>query len=147
MIRKMTEKDRELYIEMAEEFYSSDAVLHSISHENFEKTADEALRSDTYAEIYLLECERKPAGYGLTARTFSQEAGGQVLWIEELYIREKFRSKGLGKEFFSYVEEKNREKTARLRLEVEEDNTRAISLYKRLGYVPLDYKQMVKDFE
>lgn len=146
MIRKMTENDRELYIRMAEEFYSSDAVLHPIPHEYLERTADEALRSDTYAEIYLLEYEGRTAGYGLTARTFSQEAGGQVLWIEELYIREDFRSKGLGREFFSYIEERNKDRITRIRLEVEEDNTRAISLYERLGYEKLDYKQMVKDF-
>ena len=32
-------------------------------------------------------------------------------------------------------------------LEVEADNTRAISLYERLGYEVLDYVQMIKDFE
>ncbi len=145
MIRKLTENDRDLYIRLAEEFYSSDAVLHPIPRTYIERTAGEALRSDAYAEIYLLECEGEPAGYGLTARTFSQEAGGSVLWIEELYIREQFRSRGLGREFFSYIEEKNKDRTARIRLEVEEKNTRAASLYERLGYEKLDYKQMVKD--
>ena len=147
MIRKMTESDRDLYIEMAEEFYHSDAVLHPIPRAHFEKTAEEALKSGTYAEIYLLEYEGKTAGYGLTARTFSQEAGGQVLWIEELYIREAFRSRGLGREFFSYLEENNKGVLSRLRLEVEADNTRAISLYERLGYEVMDYVQMIKDFE
>ena len=147
MIRKMTENDKELYITMAEEFYNSDAVLHPIPRDHFEKTANEALRSDEYAEIYLLEYEGETAGYGLTARTFSQEAGGQVLWIEELYIRKEFRSKGLGREFFSSLEDKNRGEIVRLRLEVEADNPRAISLYARLGYEVLDYVQMVKDFQ
>ena len=147
MIRKMTENEKELYITMAEEFYNSDAVLHPIPRDYFEKTANEALRSDEYAEIYLLEYEGETAGYGLTARTFSQEAGGQVLWIEELYIRKEFRSKGLGREFFSSLEDKNRGEIVRLRLEVEADNTRAISLYERLGYEVLDYVQMVKDFQ
>ena len=145
MIRKLTENHRDLYIRMAEEFYSSDAVLHPIPRAYIERTADEALQSDAYAEIYLLECEGEPAGYGLTARTFSQEAGGSVLWIEELYIREQFRSRGLGREFFSYIEEQNKDRTARIRLEVEEENTRAASLYERLGYEKLDYKQMIKD--
>ena len=64
MIRKMTESDRDLYIEMAEEFYHSDAVLHPIPRAHFEKTAEEALKSGTYAEIYLLEYDGEPAGYG-----------------------------------------------------------------------------------
>ena len=59
MIRKMTESDRDLYIEMAEEFYHSDAVLHPIPRAHFEKTAEEALKSGTYAEIYLLWTDRE----------------------------------------------------------------------------------------
>ena len=45
------------------------------------------------------------------------------------------------------VEEHKEEGVARFRLEVEEDNTRAAALYERLGYKPLDYKQMIKEFE
>ena len=130
---------------MAKEFYHSDAVLHPIPDAHFERTADEALRSDTYAEIYLFEYEGETAGYGLTAKTFSQEAGGYVWWIEEVYIREQFRSRGLGREFFQYLERSKGQEAARLRLEVEAGNTRAVSLYERLGYEVLDYVQMVKD--
>ena len=42
--------------------------------------------------------------------------------------------------------EENKEKdVVRLRLEVEAENTKAVSLYKRLGYEVLDYVQMIKD--
>ena len=34
----------------------------------------------------------------------------------------------------------------RIRLEVEEKNERAQSLYRQLGYEVLDYVQMIKDF-
>ncbi|MCC2254025.1 GNAT family N-acetyltransferase [Ruminococcus sp. CLA-AA-H200] len=145
MIRKLTDADRELYIEMAHEFYHSDAVLHPVPDEYFVRTADEALRSGDYAGIYLLEYEGKPAGYALTAKTFSQEAGGFVIWIEEIYIREAYRSRGLGKEFFRYLDENKGSDVTRLRLEVEADNRKAASLYERLGYEVLDYVQMVKD--
>ena len=145
MIRKLTADDKEIYIGMAEEFYHSDAVLAPIPRTFIERTVEEALRSDTYAEIFLLEYEGETAGYALIAKTFSQEAGGMVWWIEEVYIRELFRSKGLGREFFEYIENHMDEGVARLRLEVEEENIRAVSLYERLGYKVLDYMQMVKD--
>ena len=145
MIRKLTADDKEIYIGMAEEFYHSDAVLAPIPRNFIERTVEEALRSDTYAEIFLFEYEGETAGYALIAKTFSQEAGGMVWWIEEVYIRELFRSKGLGREFFEYIENHKDEGVARLRLEVEEENIRAVSLYERLGYKVLDYMQMVKD--
>ena len=145
MIRKMRSEDKKTYMEMAREFYHSDAVLHPVPDTYFERTADEALRSDVYAEIFLFECENEAAGYGLIAKTYSQEAGGMVWWIEEVYVREAFRSKGIGREFFAYLDKVKGSAVTGMRLEVEEDNTRAVALYKKLGYKPLEYAQMIKD--
>ena len=132
MIRKMRSEDKKTYMEMAREFYHSDAVLHPVPDTYFERTADEALRSDVYAEIFLFECE-------------NEAAGGMVWWIEEVYVREAFRSKGIGREFFAYLDKVKGSAVTRMRLEVEEDNTRAVALYKKLGYKPLEYAQMIKD--
>ena len=99
MIRKFNRNDKQIYIEMAHEFYHSDAVLHPVPDEHFGKTVEEALRKDGFAEIFMLEYDGTPAGYVLTAKSFSQEAGGMVVWIEEIYIRSAYRSKGLGREF------------------------------------------------
>lgn len=144
MIRKLTENDREVYMEMAKEFYHSDAVLAPIPAWHIEKTVEQVLSCDDYAEIFLLEYEGEDAGYALIAKTFSQEAGGMVWWIEELYVREKYRSKGLGSSFLDYIERQRRKEVKRLRLEVESENTEAISLYRNFGYKVLEYIQMVK---
>ncbi len=146
MIRKFEKKDRKIYMEMAREFYHSDAVLEPVPDIHFEKTAEETLRPGGFTKIYILEYDNIPVGYGLTVKNFSQETGGIQAWIEEIYIREAYRSKGLGKEFFTYIEENKEDDVIRLRLEVEEDNTRAIEFYKKMGYKELEYIQMIKDF-
>ncbi len=142
MIRKITEEDRDIYLELAQEFFASDAVLHNVSRRNLEATFDEMVRSDVYAEGYLIEWEGSVAGYGLLAKTFSQEAGGLVIWLEELYLRPQYRCMGLGKAYFAFIMDKYKE-AARFRLEVEEDNARAMKLYEQLGYERLDYLQMI----
>ena len=147
MIRELRAEDKEQYVKMAHDFYHSAAVDKPVPDSYFEKTFDECMRSGEYAKGYILEFEGKTAGYGLTARTFSQEAGGLVRWLEELYILDEYRSKGLGTEFFDYMEQTREEGETRFRLEVEEENVRAISLYKRKGYDFLDYKQMIKEFK
>ncbi len=146
MVRKITRNDKEQYIKFASQFYKTDAVLHDIPNEHFECTFEEMMRSDEYAIGYMLEHQGEAAGYALLAKTFSQEAGGIVIWIEELYIDEKFRGLGLGSEFFAYMEENKGKEVKRIRLEVEDYNTRAIALYKRMGFEPLEYIQMMREY-
>ena len=146
MIREITRNDRDSFLRLSDEFYKSEAVLHDIPAAYHEAAFDELMRSNEYASAYMIEWEGEIVGYLLTAKTYSREAGGLVLWLEEMYMRPAYRSKGLGKEAFAFIEAlAARENIRRLRLEVEEDNVRARSLYERLGYRPLEYGQMVKE--
>jgi len=146
VIRKLKEEDREAYFQMAQDFYSSDAVDHSLPRSHFENTFRELMRSEEYAQAFLLEAGGKTAGYALLAKTFSQEAGGVVVWAEELYIKPEYRSQGLCHAFYSFLRGRLPENVKRLRLEVESTNQRAVALYRRLGFQDLPYQQMIKDF-
>ena len=143
MFRKIQEKDKAFYINTANEFYDSNAVDHKVPCRNIENTFNELMRSNEYAECYIFEKDGEKAGYALLAKTFSQEAGGLVLWIEEIYILPQFRSLGLGGNFLKFIKENT--KCARLRLELCPSNTRAYAAYQKHGFEVLDYKQMIYD--
>jgi len=145
MIRLIKKEDREEYLSMVSAFYASDAVLAPIPLENMEKTFDLLLAGTPYATGYVFEVEGTVAGYALLARTWSQEAGGETVWIEELYCKPKYRGMGLGGAFFAFLETEF-PKVKRLRLEIEEENEGAVRLYERKGFSWFDYKQMKKDF-
>lgn len=147
MIRSVLPKDREDYIRLTKEFYNTDSVESSVPDENFDKTFDEMMRSDTYAQGYVFEYDGKIVGYALTAKTYSNEWGGIVIWLEEIYIQPEYRSKGLGKEFFAYLDKQFMGEVKKLRLEVREDNKRAIKLYRSLGFSKIDYMQMAKKYQ
>lgn len=144
-MRRIQPEDRDIYIQMAQEFYHTDAVDHTIPVRNIENTFEELMRNDTYAEAYILEHENEAAGYILLAKTFSQEAGGPVVWIEEIYIRPEHQGKGIGSRIFKKLDDMFDEGVYRLRLEVEKTNIRAVELYERQGYTWLAYDQMIKD--
>lgn len=147
MFKKIDKYDKEIFISLAKEFYSSSAVLHPIPDNHFSHTFKELTSSNTYAECFLFYSNSIEIGYALIAKTFSQEAGGLVLWIEELYVKPEFQGKGIATKFIKFLEKTKPNNVKRIRLEVEPDNGDAIALYKKLGFEPLKYKQYVKDYK
>ena len=143
MFRRITENDWELYRHYVDTFYHTDAVNAPVPVENYRATFDEMLRSDTYVRGYIFECEGVACGFALLSKTFSQEAGGFSITIEEIYIDPEYRSRGLATEFFDWL--KNESCAMRLRLEDEDYNKGAMRLYERMGFELLPYLQMVID--
>ncbi len=144
MIRDIVSADREIFLSMAKSFYSSSAVVHNVDSGNFEATFTAAMDKSPFIRIFIIEDEGNPIGYALLSFTHSNEAGGLVVWIEEIYISEACRGKGYGSRFLGFVEQEY-PSAKRIRLEVRGDNEEAVELYYRLGYEALDYVQMVKD--
>ena len=143
MIRRIESADRADYIKFAKEFYTSDAVTHDVPEEYLTLTFETLVEGNPFSDGYMIESDGENVGYALVAKTFSQEAGGMVAWFEELYLSEKARGKGLGSAFFRFLlETAQKEGIARVRLEVEPENTRAAALYVKLGFLPLPYNQM-----
>ena len=143
MFRRITENDWELYRHYVDIFYHSDAVNAPVPVENYRATFDEMTARDTYVRGYIFEDGGEPCGFALLSKTFSQEAGGISVTIEEIYIDEEHRGKGLATEFFRWLHAQPG--IMRLRLEVEDDNEGAKRLYERMGYELLPYLQMVID--
>ena len=83
-VRPVTAADRALFLAMSREFYASPAVLHDVDAAFHERTFDELMRSDAYAEAFILSYDGVDCGFGLLAKTFSREVGGMVVWLEEL---------------------------------------------------------------
>jgi len=145
MIRELRKEDKAVFIVMVKDFYNSEAVLHSIPVENIYNTYEEIISGSQYAKAYIIEEEGETAGYGLISLTYSNEAGGFVAWIEELYILEKYRGLGLGGGFLDFIQKEYSSRVKRFRLELSESNKEAQRLYMKKGYEPLDYIQMVQD--
>ena len=143
-IRDVRQSDRDGFLDMAEAFYSTTAVSYSVDRSLLEAAFNEALANSPYVRALIIEDAGAPVGFALLSFSHATEAGGLVVMIEDLYISDTCRGRGLGSKFMQFVEHEYPE-AKRFRLEVTKENTGAIGLYSRLGYRTVDYMQMVKD--
>ncbi len=144
-IRDFTEQDRENFISMCTCFYSSDAVLYPLSQEAMSKTFDEIIKQSPYLRGLIIEYNSSISGYINLSLTYSNEANGLVVFLEEIYIKPEFQGKGLGTYALTWVLKEYSGIATRYRLEVCSSNSGAIKLYERLGFKNFEYKQMVID--
>ncbi len=143
-IRKMMVDDRNEVLEMMKDFYASDAVIYKSPVEVMEKDIDDCLSDLPFVEGYVFIDDDRVCGYSMVSKSYSTEYGGICIWIEDLFIKDGYRGKGIGTKFFKFIEDEYKE-AVRFKLEVESNNERAIEVYKRCGYKESLYMEMSKE--
>ena len=141
-IRAMTSGDKSDVFEMMKVFYNSPAVHTNGSDEIFYSDIENCINDNPYLEGYVLENTDGIQGYAMIAKSFSTEFGKPCIWIEDLYIREEYRGMGIGKTFIDFITEKYTDCV--FRLEVEEENERAVHVYRKNGFEVMPYMEMKK---
>ena len=142
-IEAMKECHRETILAMMRTFYASPAVLTNGSEEIFAADIDACVSDNPYLEGFVFCACGELLGYGMAAKSFSTEFGKRCIWIEDLYVRPEYRGQGIGSAFLEYMT--RRYPGAILRLEVEEENEKAIVVYRKSGFEVLPYMEMKKD--
>ena len=145
IIRKLRETDFDQVLAMMLPFYASEALLIHPSEAVLRRTLQDALSDTPYLEGYGFEVDGALVGYSLFAKSYSTEAGGLCIWIEDIYIRPEFRGRGFGTALLEFAARSYKGKAVRIRLEAEPDNEKAIEVYKHSGFETLGYLQLVKE--
>lgn len=95
----------------------------------------QVIADESLGRVWVIEWGDAPAGYVVLTFGFSLEFGGRDAFVDELYVREEFRGRGLGRRAVELAERACRERgVGALHLEVERANTPAQELYRRAGF-------------
>lgn len=141
-IRVMQEKDKAEVLDMMRVFYASPAVYTSGSEEVFLNDFNACISDNPFLFGYVIEDADAICGYAMVAKSFSTEFGKPCIWIEDIYIKEEYRGAGMGKVLMEFVTGQYTD--CIFRLEVEEENKRAIRLYESCGFTELPYMELKK---
>ena len=91
------------------------------------------------AEVAISYCEEKPVGFVLFFHNYSTFLGRPGIYIEDLFVDEAYRRRGLGRALLLYVAQlANERRCGRLEWAVLDWNEPAINFYKKLGAVAMN---------
>lgn len=95
--------------------------------------------------IWLIEGDGAAAGYIVLTACVSLEFRGPFALLDELYLDDEWRGRGLGAQAIDFAADWARSRgMAAVRLETAHDNLRAQSLYRKCGFVLHDRHLMTK---
>lgn len=118
------------------------AQYEKLAHE---VVTDEATLAHTlfgeksYAEVLLAEENNTTVGFCLFFHNFSTFLGRPGIYIEDVFVRESHRGRGIGKQFFAELARIAAERgCGRIEWWVLDWNETAITFYKNMGAVAMD---------
>ena len=133
LIRSAQEKDCSEIIKLIKELADyeklSDMVI--VSEEDIRKVL---FGNNCFVEILIAEFDGEIAGQALFFKNFSTFLGKPGIYLEDLFVRPKFRSKGIGRALLEKVIDLAKERDyGRVEWSVLDWNESAIKFYKILG--------------
>ena len=138
IIRKAEEKDIPNIISLIKELAEYEKLLHMvvITEENLQKVL---FGENKFVEVLLAEYDGVLAGQALFFNNFSTFVGKPGIYLEDLYVKPKFRSKGIGKALLMKIIAIAKERDyGRVEWCVLDWNKPAIDFYKSIGAIELE---------
>ena len=133
----------DLLLELMEAYYTYDGLSFHAGEARI--ALQQLVGDDTLGRAWLIVKDGIPVGYMVLTFWYSLEFHGRAAFVDELFIREEHRGRGVGREALRFAGEFCSERGIKaLRLEVENTNTKARHLYEREGFKKHERSLMTK---
>lgn len=116
--------------------YAEDPAGHAVDTAGFRRTIETLLREPGAGHIILFLETGEPVGYAVLIPYWSNEFGGRLIVIDELFVIPERRGRGIAKAFFAYLRAAPPMESVGVALEVTPGNLRAQKLYASMGFAP-----------
>ncbi|MEL7345704.1 MAG: GNAT family N-acetyltransferase [Pseudomonadota bacterium] len=128
---------------MVATFHAGEGVASDSAH--IEAALAPILEGSPHGCVYLIGPRKAPIGYAILTFGWSVALGGLVGTLDEFFIREGVRGRGIGTEALAALQRTMAEAGVKaLQLEVRDENTQAKTLYGRRRFVARDTYQVMR---
>mgnify|MGYP003393373152 CR=1 FL=1 len=139
MWRISTKNDDPELIEMCLALYREDPSPMRDTKKNIQATLSEFRQNPIRGRAVVLEVVHEIAGYALLASFWSNELGGEICFIDELFVKSNHRGQGQSRALIAALSNESPlwpTKPVAIDLEVTPQNEKARALYAKLGFRP-----------
>jgi ribosomal protein S18 acetylase RimI-like enzyme len=139
MWRTAQPKDDQHIIEMCRELNREDPGPSPVPDEHMKHTLVKLRSEAIRGKAVVLELDTKIEGYALLISFWSNELGGELCDIDELYVRPDCRGRGYASMLVKKLIQGDPiwpDKTVAIELGVTPNNSKAKALYSKLGFQP-----------
>ena len=119
---------------MMRALYIEDAPASKADHQRFHLTIERLLAEPSSGRIIIFSEGAAILGYALLIPFWSNEFGGTLLFVDELFVKPDARNRGIAHSFFEYLASERPFDPVALALEVSPENERARRLYESIGF-------------
>jgi ribosomal protein S18 acetylase RimI-like enzyme len=141
--REYREGDFENLCRMVLTLYTEDPEGEPVTVDKIRLTVKEAERHPDKLTIIMFEHEATVIGYSILTFFWSNEHGGDIINIDEIFVKPAYRNQGIGTAFMNSLFERFPAAVA-LKLEVSLSNHRAKKGYERAGFTDAPNIHMIK---
>jgi GNAT superfamily N-acetyltransferase len=119
---------------MIQSLYLEDPECHEMTDEKIEQTIRFLDSHPDMGKIVLFFNSTILVGYSILIHSWSNEYGGMVCLLDELFVNKEWRGNKIATGFIQFLINSDYNHSVVILLEVMHSNTRALKLYKRLGF-------------
>jgi ribosomal protein S18 acetylase RimI-like enzyme len=132
--RLAVESDAGILLRFMREYYAFDG--HGFEEPKAHVALIALLRDGNLGRVWLILDGAGAVGYVVLCFGYSLEWLGRDAFVDELYLLEEYRRRGWGRKTMDFLEREARSADVRaLHLEVVPENTAALEIYRKLGFV------------
>jgi len=144
--RDATPGDLDAILAFMQRLYAQDGLPYD--EPSARATLSGIVRDRSLGRVWMIDEGTEAIGYMILTLGYSLEYRGRDAFVDELFVREDRRRRGIGRKAMRVMEEACREVGVRaLHLEVERPNAAAQGLYRKFGFVEHDRILMTKPIE
>jgi diamine N-acetyltransferase len=132
--RMPTPRDVPAIVRLAQAFHREIGRREELPAEHVMATLGEMERNRERGSLYVFERDGEAAGYAILVPSWSNELGGMVVAVDEIYVAPAHRRKGVAGDFLGLLVKVAPQGVAAIQVEVDRSNRAAVGLYKALGY-------------